>query len=428
MPPAFVKGIGFDATCSLAVLDRGGKPLSVSPSGDPQRNIIVWMDHRAIAQAERITETGRSGAAPCRRHHLAGDGNAEAVVAEGASAGDVSRGRRTSSISPTISPGARREDDALAVHGDLQMDLSGPRAALEPAATSSGSGSPTCSPTTPRRSAASVAPGTALGDGLTAGGAQRSASCRARRSAPPDRRPCRRNRHVGGRGRRRAGRSARPPGLRHGHVGLHHGDTETPCFVPGVWGPYFSAMVPGLWLNEGGQSATGAAIDHLVQSHPAYAEPRGRANAAGSSRSTCWSAVRSRASDRSGRRPCSRATSMCCPISSATARRMPIPARAVIAGLDLDAGLASLERLFVAGLCGLAYGLADVVDVMREHAHPVPDDGDQRRREPQRPGAPDHGRYDGLPVGLPATPEPVLLGAACWGRSPPARSRRCAPP
>ncbi|WP_372340314.1 FGGY-family carbohydrate kinase, partial [Pseudomonas sp. Pse55] len=30
--------------------------------------------------------------------------------------------------------------------------------------------------------------------------------------------------------------------------------TEQPVFVDGVWGPYYSAMVPGLWLNEGGQS------------------------------------------------------------------------------------------------------------------------------------------------------------------------------
>jgi D-ribulokinase len=58
VPPALVKGIGFDATSSLAVLDRAGKPLSVSPSGDPRRNIIVWMDHRAIVQARRITGTG----------------------------------------------------------------------------------------------------------------------------------------------------------------------------------------------------------------------------------------------------------------------------------------------------------------------------------------------------------------------------------
>lgn len=30
--------------------------------------------------------------------------------------------------------------------------------------------------------------------------------------------------------------------------------------MEGVWGPYYSAMVPGLWLNEGGQSATGKLV------------------------------------------------------------------------------------------------------------------------------------------------------------------------
>lgn len=30
--------------------------------------------------------------------------------------------------------------------------------------------------------------------------------------------------------------------------------------MPGVWGPYFSAMVPGYWLSEGGQSVTGKLV------------------------------------------------------------------------------------------------------------------------------------------------------------------------
>ena len=55
--PIQVKGLGFDATCSLVVLDKEGKPLTVSPSGRTEQNIIVWMDHRAIAQAERINAT-----------------------------------------------------------------------------------------------------------------------------------------------------------------------------------------------------------------------------------------------------------------------------------------------------------------------------------------------------------------------------------
>jgi D-ribulokinase len=40
------------------VLGEGGTPLAVGPSDDPSRNIIVWMDHRAVDQAERINELG----------------------------------------------------------------------------------------------------------------------------------------------------------------------------------------------------------------------------------------------------------------------------------------------------------------------------------------------------------------------------------
>src|ERR1700760_2614808 len=51
---AAVQGGGFDATCSLVALASDGTPVSVSGSGDHARNVIVWMDHRAIAEAREI--------------------------------------------------------------------------------------------------------------------------------------------------------------------------------------------------------------------------------------------------------------------------------------------------------------------------------------------------------------------------------------
>jgi FGGY-family pentulose kinase len=54
-----------------------------------------------------------------------------------------------------------------------------------------------------------------------------------------------------------------------GTSSCHMAVSAKPRFIDGIWGPYFSAMVPGMWLTEGGQSATGALIDHVIFSHAA---------------------------------------------------------------------------------------------------------------------------------------------------------------
>lgn len=60
--PSSVKGLGFDATCSLAVTDLEGKPIVIT-KGDHlgqhgERNIILWADHRAEKEADLINGTG----------------------------------------------------------------------------------------------------------------------------------------------------------------------------------------------------------------------------------------------------------------------------------------------------------------------------------------------------------------------------------
>jgi FGGY-family pentulose kinase len=192
--------------------------------------------------------------------------------------------------------------------------------------------------------------------------------------------------------------------------------TVEPCFVPGVWGPYYSGMVPGFWLNEGGQSAAGAAVDHLLRSHPAFTQ------ASEATRSEALDVIEflerriiARAGGAGAAALLARDIHV---LPEFLGNRSPYAdpdSRAVIAGLDLDADIGAMERLFVAGLCGLAYGLADVVDAFAAHqvqSSVIVMGGGASRSPLVRQIMAD---TTGLTVALPRTQEPVLLGAAMLG-------------
>ncbi|HMJ98501.1 MAG TPA: FGGY-family carbohydrate kinase, partial [Reyranella sp.] len=192
--------------------------------------------------------------------------------------------------------------------------------------------------------------------------------------------------------------------------------TAEPCFVPGVWGPYYSGMVPGLWLNEGGQSAAGAAIDHLIGSHPAYKQAVEAARAAGLE---VLDYLERRVVSRFAQPgDAARLAHDIHVLPEFLGNRSPYAdpdSRAIVAGLDLDVDIGAMERLFVAGLCGLAYGLADVVDVLRAHgveSELMVISGGAARSALVRQIMTD---TTGLTVALPETQEPVLLGAAMLG-------------
>ena len=59
--------------------------------------------------------------------------------------------------------------------------------------------------------------------------------------------------------------------------------SRSPTLVSGVWGPFWSAVLPGSWLMEGGQSSTGGLLDHVISSHPSYSRLVDHATKAGSS-------------------------------------------------------------------------------------------------------------------------------------------------
>jgi len=139
--------------------------------------------------------------------------------------------------------------------------------------------------------------------------------------------------------------------------------TVEPAFVPGVWGPYYSAMVPGMWLNEGGQSAAGAAIDHLLSFHPAAGEARELSKRAGVSLPVLLADMAAQKAGSS-----SEAVKLVTGlhvVPEFLGNRAPFAdphARAIIAGLGMERDIDSLVLLYVAGLCGIGYGLRQIID------------------------------------------------------------------
>jgi FGGY-family pentulose kinase len=55
-----------------------------------------------------------------------------------------------------------------------------------------------------------------------------------------------------------------------GTSSCHMSLTNTPIWAQGIWGPYKHALLPNMYLNEAGQSATGILLDYILRTHPCY--------------------------------------------------------------------------------------------------------------------------------------------------------------
>ena len=412
-----IAGIGFDATCSLVAVTSDGTPVAVGPSGDPARNIIVWMDHRAAAEAAEINAGNHAVLAYVggkispemqtpkllwlKRHLPQSFAAADhffdlSDYLTWRATGSTSRSVCTVTCKWTYLAHENRWDAAyfkaiglgdLATEGFARIGTD-----IVPPGTPLGHGL-----TEKAASMLGLLPGTAVGAALIdahAGG-------------------------VGTLGVAIAGRGAdmtRRLAYIFGTSACAMASSERPVFVNGVWGPYYSAMVPGLWLTEGGQSAAGAAIDHLVAMHPAAGEANRLASDAGLS-VVAWLDQRAAAS--------------CVGLASSAdlARGLHVvpeflgnrsphadpDARAVIAGLSLDSSVDHLVGLYVAGLCGIGYGLRQLLNRLCA-------DGIQIDTIVASGGAAQSNLVRqiladaaDLPVVVADTPEPVLLGAAMLG-------------
>jgi D-ribulokinase len=418
LPASAIKGVGFDAACSLVVVDGAGQPLTVSTSGDIRRNVIVWMDHRAMAEARGVNETqddvlryvGGSISPEMEipkllwlKRHLPSTYRSAGHFFDLA---DYLSFRATGSMARSMCTLACKWN--YLAHEQRWSGTYFDRVGLGDLTSDNYAkiGNEIVAPGTPlgaglRTSAAhdfGLLEGTPVGASLIDAHAGGVGTIGGRGKSGEQVDVCRRLAYI-------MGTSA-----------CIMATTPKPCFVPGVWGPYYSGMVPGFWLNEGGQSAAGAAIDHLIRSHPAHGEAVAAAGAAGMEIPEFLERrIVSRVASLGEAAELARDIHV---LPEFLGNRSPFAdpySRAVVAGLDLDVDIGSMERLFMAGLCGLAYGLADVVEAFRSYgvdSNLMVISGGAGRSPLVRQIMAD---TTGVTVAVPETQEPVLLGAAMLG-------------
>ena len=405
-----VAGIGFDAACSMVVLDRQMAPLCISASQEPQRNVIVWMDHRATPQAERINAQGHpvldyvggriSPEMQTPKLLWIKENRPETFAAAGqffdlpdfltwAATGALTRSACTVTCKWTYLAHEDRWDDSYFDQiGLSELPAEGYQ----------------------RIGQQIVPPGQALAAGLTADAA---AQMGLRAGTPVGAGLI--DAHAGGIGTVGAD-PATTMAYVFGTSACTMATSAKPHKVPGVWGPYYSAMVPDLWLSEGGQSAAGEAIAHLCAIHPARHQASEMADAAGLSlQASLLREVERRMPE------VSQAVTLAGPrviVPDFHGNRAPYAdpdATAVISGLTLAQDLDDLVATYVAGVLGIGYSLRQIMQVQAEHGvcpSSIVVSGGAGESPTIKQLIAD---ASGFPVLATHSPEPVLLGAAMLG-------------
>ncbi len=412
LQPDDIAGIGFDATCSLVVLGPGGKPLPVGAHGDASRDIIVWMDHRALDQTERINTTKHPVLAYVGgtispemetpkllwlKEHLPATYDAAWQFFDlpdfltWRTTGSLARSTCTVTCKWTYLGHEGRWDESYFRQiglGDLADDgFNRVGTEIVPGGTALGNGL-----TEQAAAELDLKPGTAGAAGLI-------------------------DAHAGGVGsvgaRSPHGTALTRMAYVFGTSACTMASSAEPVFIPGIWGPYFSAMAPGLWLSEGGQSGAGAAIEQLIGFHPAAPEAQRLAEAEGLSLPDWLAAQASRHA--ASPSEAVRIAGEIIVVPDFLGNRSPHAdpqARAVIAGLGMERDLDHLVALYVAGLTGIGYGLRQIIEASRAKGATIEAivlSGGAGRHPLIRQLLAD---CSGLPLLAPDEVDPVLLGSA----------------
>lgn len=418
--PERVAGLGFDATCSLVCLDAADKPLSVSEDADPLKNIIVWMDHRAVAQAARINAGGHRvldyvggrispEMEPPKllwlKENLPGTWERAGRFLDLA---DFliyrATGRDVRSLCTSVckwtylghaGPGGSWDLDFFRAIGLADLFANGRVPAT--AHPLGGAAGPLSA-----RSAAELGltTGTVVGVGII-------------------------DAHAGGLGclgpaAAAASKDAsvwdRVLALIGGTSSCHMATSIEPRFVPGVWGPYREAMIPGTWLNEGGQSATGALLDQVVADSAAGAKLAQEAAKKGESVYQALNRLVGELKAAAGCGPELTAGLHVLPYHHGNRSPRADPAaRGVVSGLSLESGPEALALRYYATVQAVAYGTRHIIEALGAQGYAVTDIHLCGGHVNNPLLVHEYADVTGCTVVLPREKEAVLLGAAILG-------------
>ncbi|WP_298958030.1 FGGY-family carbohydrate kinase [uncultured Roseibium sp.] len=411
--PEDVAGLGFDATCSLVVADGQGEPLSISPDGEREQDIVLWADHRAIAEASRIDETGHqrlsiSGGKISPEMQLPKllwiKENLPSIWEAAGHFFDLpdwltwrATGNLTRSLCSTVckwtyqgeagttGEGWDAEFFALAGLKDLADEGFGRI------------GTECLSPAAPLGQLSEKA---AQELGLTSSTLVAASMIDA---------------HAGAMGTLGVTAEAVGPdrmALIAGTSACHITVAQQAAFVPGVWGPYYGAVLPDLWANEAGQSMAGAAIDTVLQRHSAFEDAKAMATGQGKN---VYDFLDDFLSGLSANEPPSFLSVDRHIIPDFNGNRAPLadPRRlGVTWGQTAVSDIEDLARDYLACIQSLAYGTRHILDQLAENGvrpDAIVVSGGLGRNSLY---CKTHADVTGLPVLLPDQEEPVLLGTA----------------
>ncbi|KAL7224676.1 hypothetical protein ACSBR1_026038 [Camellia fascicularis] len=435
-----VTGLGFAGTCSLVAVDSEGSPVSVSWSGDSRRNVIVWMDHRAVKQAERINSCNSTVLQYCGgalspemqppkllwvKENLQ---ESWSMVFRWMDLSDWlsyrATGDDTRSLCTTVCKWTylghahmqqiekeSRDMEACGWDDDFWEEIGlgdlmdghhakiGRSVAFPGHALGSG-----LTPTAAKELGliAGIPVGTSLIDAHAGGvGVMESVPVSDSESKEFDEEAiCRRLVLV-------CGTST-----------CHMAVSRNKLFIPGIWGPYWSAMVPEYWLTEGGQSATGALLDHIIENHVASSHLANRAASKGISVFQLLNKILESMMHDLGSPFIGALTADIHVLPDFHGNRSPFAdpkSKGIICGLTLDTGEKQLALLYLATVQGIAYGTRHIVDHCNAHGHKIDTLLACGGLAKNPVFIKEHADIIGYPIVMPRESESVLLGAAILG-------------